>query len=187
MVDYKEYQAAGGWVAWEGGKCPLPKETLIMYRTRTVVAERAKAGDCCWVHSGYVNDIVAYCLATSIPEQGTENAVRALKQIYVKLGVTTLEEAFTKIDEGTSASMGHTIVHGPDTFKDCVILLKSHQTVVWRHNGKEYTSPLAEVLIDPNKDELVAYLLSGLYKIQIDPAHIAEVRDQVHWVYRENQ
>lgn len=93
----------GGW-SGKGGKRPVPKETPIMYTTKVITAEPAKAGACSW-----------------------------------------------------------------------------------GHNGKEYISPLTDVLIDPNQDELVAYLLSGLCKAQITPAHIAEVRDQVHWVYRENQ
>lgn len=117
----------------------------------------------------------------------TLSAEEALTQLYAKLGVTTLEEALAEIDGRLLAPTRHTIVHGPDTFKDCIILLKSRKTVVWGHNDKEYISPLTDVLIDPNQDELVAYLLSGLCKAQITPAHIAEVRDQVHWVYRENQ
>ena len=187
IITRVEYQAAGGWMGWRGGECPVPKETPILYRTKMTPAEPAKAGACSWEHDGGIGDIIAYCLTAIIPGRNLEGAAGDLAQLYAKLGVTTLEEALAEIDEKLLAPTRHTIVHGPDTFKDCVILLKSRKTVVWGHNGKEYISPLTEVLIDPNKDELVAYLLSGLYKVQIDPAHIAEVRNRVHWIYRENQ
>ena len=187
IVDCNEYRAAGGWMCWKGGERPVPKETTIEYKARGGGINSARAGACSWFHLKDECDIVAYRTINLIPKQNTDKAATELAQLYAKLGVTTLEEAFAEIDKGTPATTRHTIVHGPDTFNDCIILLRSRQTVVWGHNGKEYISTLSEVLIDPNKDELVAYLLSGLYKIQIDPAHIAEVRDQVHWVYRENQ
>ena len=186
VVERNEYQAAGGWMEWEGGECPVPKETPIMYTTKRVVAEKCVAGACSWRHIGDDSDILAYCVTAIIPERNPETVVRALERLYAKLGVTTLEGAFAKIDEGILASAKHTIVHGPDTFKDSIILLRSRQTVVWTHNGKEYISPLTEVLIDPDKDELAAHLLSGLCKVQIAPIHIAEVRKQVGWVYPEN-
>ena len=187
IVTREEYQAAGGWMGWKGGTCLLPKETPILYSTKVITAEPAKVGACRWEHVGVDSDIIAYRLTAIIPEHNSEGAAGDLAQVYAKLGVTTLEEALAEIDEKLLAPTRHTIVHGPDTFKDCVILLKSRKTVVWGHNGKEYISSLTEVLIDPNKDELAAYLLSGLCKVQIDPAHIAEVREQVRWVYRENQ
>lgn len=187
IVDCNEYRAAGGWMKWEGGERPVPKEAPIMYATRVGTAESAKAGACRWEHVGDDSDIIAYYLTAIIPGSSSNDAAGDLAQLYAKLGVTTLEEAFAKIDEELTPPTRHTIVHGPGMFKNCVILLKSRKTVVWGHNDKEYISPLTDVLIDPNQDELVAYLLSGLCKAQITPAHIAEVRDQVHWVYRENQ
>ena len=186
IITREQYQAAGGWMGWEGGECPVPKETPILYSTKAITAEPARAGACSWEHIGNDSDILAYCVTAIIPERNPETVVRALERLYAKLGVTTLEGAFAKIDEGILASARHTIVHGPDTFKDCIILLRSRQTVVWTHNGKEYISPLTEVLIDPDKDELAAHLLSGLCKVQIAPIHIAEVRKQVGWVYPEN-
>ena len=181
------YRAAGGWMEWKGGECPVPKETPILYTTKMTTAEPARAGACSWKHFGGQNDILAYCLTAIIPGYNSNDAEEALTQLYAKLGVTTLEEALAEIDGKLLAPTRHTIVHGPDTFKDCIILLKSRKTVVWGHNDKEYISPLTDVLIDPSQDERVAYLLSGLCKAQITPAHIAEVRDQVHWVYQENQ
>ena len=187
IITRVEYQAAGGWMEWKRGECPVPKETPILYSTKVITAEPALAGACSWEHFGDHSNILAYRLTAIIPEHNSEGAAGDLAQVYAKLGVTTLEEALAEIDEKLLAPTRHTIVHGPDTFKDCIILLKSRKTVVWGHNGKKYISPLTEVLIDPSKDELTAYLLTGLCKVQIDPAHIAEVRDQVHWVYRENQ
>ena len=187
VVTKEEYQAAGGWIGWEGGNCPVPKEAPILYTTKVLTAEPARAGACSWDHVGDDSDILAYCLTAIIPGCSSNDAAEALTRIYAKLGVTTLEEAFAKIDEGAAASVRHTIVHGPDTFKNCTILLKSRQTIVWGHNGKEYISPIMDVLIDPSQDERVAYLLTGLCKAQVTPAHVQQVREQVCWVYPENQ
>lgn len=187
IITREEYQDAGGWMCWEGGERPVPKETPILYTTKVITSEPARAGACSWEHVGDDSDILAYCLTAIIPGQNQETAARDLAQLYAKLGVTTLEEAFAEIDKGIPASMGHTIIQGKTVFRDCVILLKSRQTVVWVHNGDEYIFPLREVAIDPSPDELVAYLLSGLCRVQIDPAHIIEVRKQVCWVYPENQ
>lgn len=187
IIDCNEYRAAGGWMEWKGGECPVPKETTIEYKTLGGRINFARADTCSWFHLKDECDIVVYRTINLIPEQNADKAVKELAQLYVKLGVSTLEEALAEIDGKLLAPTRHTIVHGPDTFKDCIILLKSRKTVVWGHNDKEYISPLTDVLIDPNQDELVAYLLSGLCKAQITPVHIAEVRDQVHWVYRENQ
>ena len=186
IITKKQYYVAGGWMEWKGGECPVPKETPILYTTKVVTAEPCRAGACSWEHIGNDSDILTYRLAGAIPEQNSESATRALERLYAKLGVTTLGGAFAKIDEGILASARHTIIHGPDVFKDCIILLRSRQTVVWTHNGKEFISPLTDVLIDHDKDELVAYLLTGLCKAQITPIHIAEVRKQVGWVYSDN-
>lgn len=186
IITKNQYYVAGGWMEWKGGECPVPKEAPILYTTKVVTAEPCRAGACSWEHIGNDSDILAYRLTAIIPGRNPKETADALAQIYIKLGVTTLEEALAEIDKGIPTSMGHTIVHGPDTFKDCTILLKSKQTVVWVHNGKEHISPITEVVIDPSEDELVAYLLSGLCKVQIDPAHIAEVRDQVNWFYQDN-
>ena len=40
---------------------------------------------------------------------------------------------------------------------------------------------------NPSQDELVAYLLTGLCGAQITPVHIKQVREQMRWVYPENQ
>ena len=187
VVTREEYQAAGGWMGWGGDDRPVPKEASIEYITQGGRIDSARAGACSWVHIGNDSDITSYRLMNIIPGQSQDKAVRELAQLYAKLEVTTLEEAFAKIDEGAAASVRHTIVHGPDMFKNCTILLKSRQTVVWGHNGKEYISPITDVLIDPSQDERVAYLLTGLCKAQVTPTHVQQVREQVCWVYPENQ
>ena len=181
------YRAAGGWMEWKGGECPVPKETPILYTTKMTTAEPARAGACSWEHFGRQSDILAYCLTAIIPGNSANDAEEALTRLYTKLGVTTLEAAFAVIDEWVPTSVGHTIARGETIFRDCTIVLQTEKSVVWVHNKEEYITPLTEILIDPSQDELTAYLLSGLCKAQVTPAHIAEVREQVHWVYRENQ
>lgn len=67
IITREEYQAAGGWMKWEGGERPVTKEAPIMYSTKAVTAEPVRAGACSWEHVGDDSDILAYCLTAIIP------------------------------------------------------------------------------------------------------------------------
>ncbi|TGT96025.1 hypothetical protein EN806_53170 [bacterium M00.F.Ca.ET.163.01.1.1] len=58
---------ANGWIAWGGGKCPLPADALIQFQVKgesKVEAEMwpfVRAGECRWDHRGIMYwDLVAY-------------------------------------------------------------------------------------------------------------------------------
>ena len=72
IITREEYQAAGGWMKWEGDTCPVPKETPILYSTKMATAEPAKAGACRWENTGDDSDILAYCLTAIIPGRNLE-------------------------------------------------------------------------------------------------------------------
>ena len=48
--------ASDGWIAWEGGECPVSTETLVDVRWE----RRLAAGCCRWDHRETSDDIVAY-------------------------------------------------------------------------------------------------------------------------------
>jgi hypothetical protein len=48
------------WIKWEGGECPVPKQTGVEYETRTGSPGLGIAGDLRWDHINLGGDIVAY-------------------------------------------------------------------------------------------------------------------------------
>jgi hypothetical protein len=59
--------ATSGWISWEGGKCPLPADTLIQFQVKGESKAEAemwpfvRAGDCRWGHRGVMySDLIAY-------------------------------------------------------------------------------------------------------------------------------
>lgn len=51
-----------GWVKWSGGKMPVPRNTLVKYRTRNGEGGTEYARDLFWLHGDPEGDIVAYCI-----------------------------------------------------------------------------------------------------------------------------
>ena len=47
------------WIPWEGGKCPVPADTLVKVRCAAWEGT-GSAAHYCWWHNGGVNDIIAY-------------------------------------------------------------------------------------------------------------------------------
>ena len=48
------------WIKWEGGDCPVPKQTGVEYETRTGSPGLGIAGDLRWDYLNSGGDIVAY-------------------------------------------------------------------------------------------------------------------------------
>ena len=50
------------WVKWEGGECPVPKDTIVQIRMRdgTSACEPGVAGELRWDHRGWRGDITRY-------------------------------------------------------------------------------------------------------------------------------
>lgn len=55
-------QLGDGWIAWEGGKCPVPKGSYGSVRWRSGGTDHGPIAAACWDHGGYGGDIVAYKL-----------------------------------------------------------------------------------------------------------------------------
>ncbi len=65
------------WIKWEGGTCPVPDGTVVdlqyrngrmMYAIPARQAHGAGAGAAYWHHDGCNQDIIAYRLSKSVPE-----------------------------------------------------------------------------------------------------------------------
>lgn len=56
VVDY-----AGGWIAWNGGECPVDPEQVVEYKRRNSDGPWPRqAGVLKWNHTGDIPDIIAY-------------------------------------------------------------------------------------------------------------------------------
>nr|DAL40215.1 MAG TPA_asm: protein of unknown function (DUF5320) [Caudoviricetes sp.] len=58
----EDTQVAEPWVKWEGGECPVPKDTIVQIRMRdgTSACEPGVAGELRWDHRGWRGDITRY-------------------------------------------------------------------------------------------------------------------------------
>lgn len=58
----EDIQVAEPWVKWEGGECPVPKDTIVQIRMRdgTSACEPRVAGELRWDHRGWRGDITRY-------------------------------------------------------------------------------------------------------------------------------
>lgn len=58
----EDTQVAEPWVKWEGGECPVPKDTIVQIRMRdgTSACEPGVAGELRWGHRGWRGDITRY-------------------------------------------------------------------------------------------------------------------------------
>lgn len=58
----EDTQVAEPWVKWEGGECPVPKDTFVQIRMRdgTSACEPGVAGELRWGHRGWRGDITRY-------------------------------------------------------------------------------------------------------------------------------
>ena len=58
----EDTQVAEPWVKWEGGECPVPKDTIVQIRMRdgTGACEPGVAGELRWDHRGWGGDITRY-------------------------------------------------------------------------------------------------------------------------------
>lgn len=58
----EDAQVAEPWVKWEGGECPVPKDTIVQIRMRdgTGAREPGVAGELRWGHRGWPGDITRY-------------------------------------------------------------------------------------------------------------------------------
>ena len=61
IITREEYQSAGGWMKWEGGKRPVPSDSMVNFVARgDVVILVGIAGSIEWHHCGEESDIIAY-------------------------------------------------------------------------------------------------------------------------------
>lgn len=51
---------ADGWIAWVGGDCPVPADTIVEVRHRAGSVGQGRADNYYWHHYGTSGDIVAY-------------------------------------------------------------------------------------------------------------------------------
>lgn len=58
----EDTQVAEPWVKWEGGECPVPKDTIVQIGMRdgTSACEPGVAGELRWDHRGWRGDITRY-------------------------------------------------------------------------------------------------------------------------------
>lgn len=58
----EDTQVAEPWVKWEGGECPVQKDTIVQIRMRdgTSACEPGVAGELRWDHRGWRGDITRY-------------------------------------------------------------------------------------------------------------------------------
>lgn len=58
----EDTKVAEPWVKWEGGECPVPKDTIVQIRMRdgTSACEPGVAGELRWDHRGWRGDITRY-------------------------------------------------------------------------------------------------------------------------------
>lgn len=114
-VTREEYQAAGGWMLWEGGECPVARGTLVDAKYRdgnsnehieAGVAEsktgsRAVPWATNWKHSGAPHDIVAYrvipAAQTFEPFVSVENM--PLERIAKAANIDTLDDTLTQLTQ----------------------------------------------------------------------------------------
>lgn len=62
-IDGRREPENDGWIAWNGGKCPVPLETNVSIRLRSGLqyhSDASKAGDWYWRHGNIQEDIIAY-------------------------------------------------------------------------------------------------------------------------------
>lgn len=62
LIRKEDMQVAEPWVKWEGGECPVPKDTIVQIRMRdgTSACEPGVAGELRWDHRGWRGDIARY-------------------------------------------------------------------------------------------------------------------------------
>ena len=75
----------GPWIYWNGGKCPVPPDTLVEAKLRSGVfeqAQRAKYYD--WRHTGGDSDIVSYRTITEQPD------LEAAEKLLLNYGYTII-------------------------------------------------------------------------------------------------
>lgn len=120
LLEMRDAANESGWIAWQGGECPVSKHALVevRYRGWPDTAQPAKpAGDWRWRHSStdnqeWLGDIVAYRVvedAVSLAEDDWQtdsrlNIARKLIEHQGKMIVSLYQqlESLRKQTEGTS-------------------------------------------------------------------------------------
>ena len=70
IITREEYQSAGGWMKWEGGKRPVSSGSMVNFVARgDVVILVGIAGYIEWHHCGEESDIIAYRIINQRPVQ----------------------------------------------------------------------------------------------------------------------
>lgn len=145
IISRDEYQAAGGWMEWKGGECPVDEGAIVHAKwSDGDETTRALSSSFSWFASGSLPNIVAYRIVT--------------------------QPAAT-----------HTIYHGGELYRECLILLQTEQTLVWRCDGSEYCCKPRQALIDPDDNGLAAAILARMCGADVAPEHVAEMREQMGW------
>lgn len=207
-VSRDEYQAAGGWMLWEGGECPVEGSVEVEYEMRNGQVKRHVSDRLMWGKLFTPDAIVAYRVVVA----STVERIAEAANIQIPAGATvdTLCEVLREQDDGAiqdhdivmsvaealgcnpddildtvkqlvAAPTTHTIYHGGELYRDSTILLQTEQTLVWRCDGSEYTCKPAQALIDPNDNGLAAAILARLSGADVAPEHVAEMREQMGW------
>ena len=88
IITREEYQAAGGWMKWDGGTRPVSSDSIVDFIVREdVVILVGSADSLDWQHCGEESDIIAY---------------RLINQQTVQLDTPEIEpgfESFTSVED----------------------------------------------------------------------------------------
>ena len=176
IITREEYQAAGGWMKWEGGERPVPKEAPIMYSTKAVTAEPAKAGACRWEHVGNSSDILAYRLTAIIPGCNLERQP-AQDNSWRELGGLPLVGVPVELWVG-----------GSFAYNCEFITRRGHHYVMWnldadRPDAADYmNSEFRPLRTEREKaiDEMIGILKAKFDRSDVDGIMVADIVDELY-------
>lgn len=65
IISHDEYQAAGGWMEWKGGECPVDEDAIVHAKwSDGDETTRALSSSFSWFASGSLPNIIAYRIVT---------------------------------------------------------------------------------------------------------------------------
>ena len=69
IITHAEYQAAGGWMKWEGGECPVDGKTMVDTKWDCDTSFECLAEKTTWMHEPDGANIIAYRITNQRPVQ----------------------------------------------------------------------------------------------------------------------
>lgn len=97
------------WIDWNGGDCPVPKETEVKIQMRDGSEAQDYAGRLHWDHLNFLGDILKYQVPPTPP--AARDRINTIKETIAKLDKERAEllefirsEGFVLVDEDASPS-----------------------------------------------------------------------------------